>query len=70
MRLKAIYYSIKHGLLPYWMYEKKKHYNCSYLSHLWINIKYAWRWITFREYQSDIDFEKHINSNTNTPPKN
>lgn len=58
MRVKAIYNSLKHGLLPYWMYEKNPHYDCTYFEHLWINIKYAYRWATFNELQSDIDFEK------------
>lgn len=61
MRLKAIYKSIYHGLMPYWVYEGQKHYECSYLQHLWINIKYAFRWATFREDESDIEFEKEIN---------
>lgn len=61
MRVKVIYNSIKHGLLPWQLYEKEKHYNCSYWQHLWINIQYSWRWITFKELQSDIDFETKNN---------
>jgi hypothetical protein len=66
MRFKAIYSAIKHGCLPWWMYEREKHYKGSYWSHLWLNIKYAWRWIIFREFESDIEFEKQINMNTET----
>jgi hypothetical protein len=61
MRIRAVYKSLYHGILPHWMYEKQRHYNCSYLYHLWINIKYALRWMTFKEDQSDIDFEIKIN---------
>jgi hypothetical protein len=62
MRLKAIYKALYHGILPYWCYEDVKHYDCSYWQHLWINIQYAFRWATFREYQSDVEFEKTNNS--------
>jgi hypothetical protein len=63
-RVKAILYCLKFGLLPYWLYEKKCHYDCSYVEHLWINVKYAWRWMTFSEYESDVDFEMSENKNT------
>lgn len=69
VRAKAILFSIKYGLLPYWCYEKKCHYYCSYLEHLVINIKYAWRWITFNEYQGDIEFEQKTNNNFLNQPK-
>jgi hypothetical protein len=62
MRIKAIYKAMFHGFLPWWMYEKAKHYNCSYLRHLWINLCYAFRWATFRELESDIEFESQINN--------
>lgn len=62
MRLRAIYKALYHGLLPYWMYESEKHYDCSYWQHLLINLRYAFRWLTFREDQSDIEFENTINS--------
>ena len=61
MRFRAIYKAIYHGLMPYWFYEKECHYQCSYLEHLWINLQYAWRWISFSEYQSDIEFEQQTN---------
>jgi hypothetical protein len=61
MRLRAILKALYHGLLPWWMYESKKHYECSYWQHLWINVIYAWRWLTFGEYESDVEFEKQIN---------
>ena len=63
MRGRAIYKCFYHGILPYWMYEKEKHYSCSYWVHLWINICYAFRWITFTETESDKQFEKVTNDN-------
>lgn len=61
MRIKAILSALYHGIMPYWVYEKQKHYECSYLRHLWINIQYAFRWATFRELESDREFEKDAN---------
>jgi hypothetical protein len=61
VRAKAILKAIYHGLMPYGVYEQKRHYKCSYLQHLWINICYGWRWATFRELDSDIEFEKQTN---------
>jgi hypothetical protein len=58
MRLRAIFKCLYHGLTPWWVYEKKKHYDCGYWEHLWINICYAWRWMTLQETQDDIKFEK------------
>jgi hypothetical protein len=64
IRIKAIYYCLKYGLLPYWLYEKECHYKgTSYLQHLLINIKYACVWITFNETEEDIEFEKAFNNN-------
>lgn len=61
MRIKAIYCALKFGILPYWCYEQKRHYKCSYIQHLLINTKYAFRWFTFRESENDIQFEKETN---------
>lgn len=63
MRARAIYNALKFGLLPYWCYEKEKHYDCSYWLHLRINLQYAFRWLTFREDPTDIDFELSTNNN-------
>jgi hypothetical protein len=62
MRLRAIYKAMYHGLMPYWVYEKQRHYDRSYIRHLWINLSYAFRWATFRELDSDIEFKKQINN--------
>ena len=61
LRLRAILYALYFGILPYWCYEKKRHYNCSYWHHLVINVRYAWRWITFKEKEKDIEFEIKTN---------
>lgn len=57
MRIRAIYNALKHGILPWWMYEDARHYDCSYWYHLWTNLQYAWRWITGAETPDDIQFE-------------
>ena len=66
MRTKAILNSFKHGLLPWRYYEEEKHYKGSYWRHLLINVRYGLRWLTFRELESDIEFEKQTNMNTET----
>lgn len=63
VRLKAILNCLYFGLLPWWMYEKKRHYDCSYVYHLVINIQHAWRWATFHEDESDKEFESEVNKN-------
>lgn len=63
-RLKAIYFCLKFGVLPFWMYEKECHYKgMTYFNHLVLNIKYALVWITFRETSEDIQFEAETNNN-------
>lgn len=58
-RARAIYNALKHGLLPWWMYERQRHYDCTYWEHLVINLKYACRWMMFTEDASDVEFEKN-----------
>jgi hypothetical protein len=62
MRLRAIWCCLKFGLLPWWAYEKQRHYNCSYWQHLQINAGYAWRWLTFQEDEEDRAFERDTNA--------
>jgi len=47
-KFRGIFDCIKYGLLPFWCYEKHKHYECSYWQHLLINIKYAW-WLIWNK---------------------
>jgi hypothetical protein len=63
VRLKAILNCLRFGVLPWWAYEKKRHYDCSYFEHLLINIRYAWRWVTYQDDESDRDFESEVNKN-------
>ncbi|MGN6416161.1 MAG: hypothetical protein ACTHMC_01625 [Pseudobacter sp.] len=63
IRIKAILYALYFGIMPYWMYEKERHYRCSWYAHLVINLQYAYRWITFRETHSDRKFERKTNNN-------
>lgn len=65
MRKKAIYNALYFGIMPYWVYEKEKHYSCSYFEHLIINLKYAWRWATCEEDESDKEFELRTNTKQN-----
>lgn len=63
IRVKAICFAIYHGFLPTWCYEKTPHHNTTYLKHLFINLKYAFRWLTFNEHPTDIEFERETNQN-------
>lgn len=57
MRFQAIRRALWYGLLPSRFYESEPHYDCSYWSHLWMNLKYAFVWVTWRETEEDRDFE-------------
>ena len=49
------------GILPWWIYEKKKHYRRTYWKHIKLNFGDARAWLLRRETQEDIDFEEEIN---------
>ncbi len=61
MRAGAIIACLYYGLLPWWCYERRRHYSCSYWRHLWINLALAWRWATCRQTYSDMRFELETN---------
>jgi len=61
MRARAIFFCLLYGLLPWWAYERERHYQCSWWEHLKINAAYAWRWLTFQEDESDREFERSTN---------
>lgn len=63
VRVKAIVCALYYGILPWWMYENKKHFEGSYLHHLFINIGYAAMWLFFMETEDDRRFEKLVNNN-------
>jgi hypothetical protein len=48
-RIKAIACALYFGILPWQWYENEKHYQCSYLRHLVLNIGYALKWMFFLE---------------------
>ena len=60
---RAIFYSMKYAILPYWMYESVKHYECSYWNHFIENMRYAARWINGDVDESDYEFERKTNKN-------
>lgn len=57
MRAKAILKALFYGIAPWWMYERKCHYECSYSEHLTMNLKMAYRWATKNEREDDVEFE-------------
>lgn len=62
LRARAIGCCIFYGLAPHWLYEDEPHYApLSYLGHLWLNIVYGLRWLTFRESAQDRAFEREVN---------
>ncbi len=62
MRVRAIACAAFYGLAPYWLYEDSPHYApMSYLAHLWMNVAYGFRWLTFRETAEDRRFEREVN---------
>lgn len=62
MRLHAIACALFYGLAPSWVYEKERHYGCSYWTHLGMNLGLAWRWATWRETAEDRKFEATTNA--------
>ena len=47
--------------MPWWTYEKKKHYRRTYWKHLKLNFSHIKVWLLKQETQEDIDFEEEIN---------
>lgn len=69
MKLRAIKYALFYGIMPYWIYEHSKHYNCSYWQHLIMNLQYAYRWLINDIGYSDIKFELTTNAHRTRPDK-
>lgn len=64
VRLRAVWYALKFGLLPWQWYERACHYApWGYWRHMGLNLALAWRWATWREYPGDINFEREVNNN-------
>lgn len=49
--------------MPWWIYEKKKHYDTHYLKHIKLNLSQIKVWLLKQETQEDLDFEKETNTN-------
>ena len=49
--------------MPWWIYEKKKHYDTHYLKHIKLNLSQIKVWLLKQETQEDIDFERETNTN-------
>ncbi|MBS1885652.1 MAG: hypothetical protein JSU06_00520 [Actinobacteria bacterium] len=65
LRARAIWFALKYGLLPWWMYESECHYQAEgvggYLPHLRVNLAQARRWAMFAETAADVAFEREAN---------
>lgn len=57
MRARAVLNALKYGFLPSRLYEDDPHHDLGYWTHLWMNLAYAWRWVTRTETASDRSFE-------------
>ena len=63
VRGTAIRLAFYYGLMPWQVYEEKKHYQGSYLKHALMNIGYGLKWLCFLESKADREFEKTVNNN-------
>ena len=63
MRIRAIFCCFYFSLMPWWIYEKKKHYDTHYLKHIKLNLSQIKVWLLKQETQEDIDFERETNTN-------
>ena len=61
MRFRAIFCCLYFSILPWWIYENKKHYRRTYCKHIKLNFSQIKVWILSQETQEDIDFEREIN---------
>jgi hypothetical protein len=66
LRARAIWFALKYGVLPWWLYESECHYEGEgvrgYLPHRLVNLGLAWRWASFAESADDVAFEREVNS--------
>ena len=64
VRIRAIWYCLFFGLLPWWVYEKECHYKgMTYRRHRWLNLALAARWVRNEQTPEDIEFEREANNN-------
>jgi len=55
-RHRVIVEALFYGLLPSRLYERERHYDCSYAAHAVMNVALAWRWATWSETDADRAF--------------
>ena len=57
--------------MPWQLYESKKHYEYDYYSHLILNYKMVWKWLTTWKIDAEeLEFEQDANPNWNKVYKN
>ena len=62
-RARAIFCCIWFGTMPWQLYESTKHYECDYWSHLKLNWRMVWVWLTSRKLDvEELKFEQDVNS--------
>lgn len=63
LRLRAIYFALVFGLVPWWVYERTPHHApWGYWRHLVGNLGIVWRWVTFTETAKDHADEARLNA--------
>lgn len=61
-RARAIFCCIWFGTMPWRLYEKKKHYQYDYVSHLKLNWQMVWVWLTtWKMDTEELEFEHEVN---------
>ena len=67
IRARAIFCCVWFGTMPWWLYESKKHYEYGYFSHLKLNWKMVFVWLTNLKIDvEELEFEEKANPNWNT----
>ena len=61
MRIRAIFCCIYFSVVPWWVYEKKKHYKSTYFKHIKLNFEQLKVWLLKQATEEDIEFEQQIN---------
>jgi hypothetical protein len=62
-RIRAIFCCIWFGTMPWQLYENEKHYEYDYWSHLKLNWRMLWVWLTSWKLDAEeLEFEHEVNS--------
>ena len=61
-RIRAIFCCLYFSILPWWIYEKNKHYDSTYFRHIKLNFEQIKVLLLKQETNEDLDFEKEVNS--------